>query len=503
MLAEVLTEAARAYGDRVAYVSPDGWPVTYTELDRLSDEAAVGLRDNAGVGPGSVVALVVPNGVDYVVLYGALAKLGATTAGLNSLLRPRERAGALECAGADLVIATADLAEGIPADARVVEIVAADHVDAIAASLRRRNEAPPPLPPDPDRGVAICFTSGSTGVPKGALFRDKQMRAIAAIDTGGGGPGYGGEASHSILATPLAHVGGMTKTPWMIRAGGTTHLLHRWRAHEVMELTERYRMPALTAGPTQVALILRQPDFDEFDFSSVKAIIAGTGPSTPALIIEARERLHAPYSVRYSSTESGGTGTATALDAPDEEALYTIGRPRAGVEAMVADDEGRELPIGEIGELCLRSPATMSEYWRNPEETARTLVGGWLRSGDLAWKDETGCYRLAGRKKEMFIRGGYNVYPLEVEKVLCDHPKVAEIALVPRPDSVMGEVGVAVVVPRDPADPPTLLELREFGESGLAKYKLPERLRVVDELPLNASHKLDRRALREIEASEG
>jgi acyl-CoA synthetase (AMP-forming)/AMP-acid ligase II len=503
MLAEVVTEAARAFGDRVAYVSPDGWPITYAEIDRLSDEAAVGLREEAGIGLDSVVALLLPNGVDYVVLYAALAKLGATTAGLNSLLTPRERTAALECAGADLVLATADLGDGIPAGARVLELVAADHVDAIASSLRRRNEAPAPLPADPNRGEAICFTSGSTGAPKGALFRDVQMRAVASIDTGGAGAGYGGGASHSILATPLAHVGGMTKTAWMLRAGGTTHLMRRWRAHEVMELTERYRMPALTAGPTQVALILRQPDFDQFDFSSVKAIIAGTGPSTPALIMEARERLHAPYSVRYSSTESGGTGTATALDAPDEEALYTIGRPRAGVEVKVADDEGRELPVGDIGELWLRSGAVMSEYWRNPEETARTLVNGWLRTGDLAWKDEMGCFRLAGRKKEMFIRGGYNVYPMEVEKVLGDHPKVAEIALVPRPDPVMGEVGVAVVVPRRVDDPPTLDDLREFGERGLARYKLPERLRLIDEMPLNASHKLDRRALRAIEEREG
>src|SRR5690606_23256486 len=255
--------------------------------------------------------------------------------------------------------------------------------------------------------------------------------------------GVWGNGTPTILGTQFAHVGGMTKIPWLLRTGGALHVLRKWRADDVLRLTEKFRMPTINAGPTQVALMMRRPDFDSYDLSSVKAIIAGTGPSSPALIREARERFQCAYSVRYSSTECGGVGLATALDAPDEEALYTVGRPRPGIEAKIADESGRELPVGETGELWLRSPAVMSEYWRNPEETAATLVDGWLRTGDLGTKDERGCYRLSGRAKEMFIRGGYNVYPLEVEAVLGTHPKVAEIAIVPRPDPVMGEVGVA------------------------------------------------------------
>ena len=498
MLPEVLREAGRQFSERVAYVSADGWMVTYRELDQFSDEAAVWLACNAGVREGAVVSLVLPSTIDYVVLYGALAKLGANTAGVNSLLTPRERSAALECADPELVIVDPSLAEGVPASARTLELISADHATGVAKAMRTPGESPPILPDDPERAVTICFTSGSTGAPKGALFREKQIRAIAALDTGGPGAGWG-TGTHSVAATQFAHVGGMTKIPWMFASGGTVHLMHRWRAHDVLRLTHEFRMPAINAGPTQVALMLRQPDFDEYDFSCVKAIIAGTGPSTPAIIVEARERFGAPYSVRYSSTESGGVGLATALDAPDEEALYTVGRPRAGIEAKVAGEDGRELPIGETGEMWLRSPATMSEYWHNPEETARTLVGGWLRTGDLGLKDESGCYRLSGRVKEMFIRGGYNVYPLEVEKVLAAHPKVSEIALVPRPDAVMGEIGVAVVVPRRADDAPTLEELRSFGEAQLARYKLPERIRIVDELPLNATHKLDRRALAAVE----
>ena len=168
----------------------------------------------------------------------------------------------------------------------------------------------------------------------------------------------------------------------------------------------------------------------------------------------------------------------------------------------MVDEEGRELPVGEIGEMALRHPGVMAEYYANPEETSRTLVDGWLRTGDLGLRDDRGCFRVSGRIKEMFIRGGYKIYPVEVEKVLSEHPKVANIAIVPRPDAVMTEVGVAVVVPRDPADPPTLDDRRDFAADKLARYKIPEHIRYQDEIPMNSSYKVDRLSLKAREADE-
>ena len=156
---------------------------------------------------------------------------------------------------------------------------------------------------------------------------------------------------------------------------------------------------------------------------------------------------------------------------------------------------------GEVGEVCLRSPAVMDRYWNDPDATALTLRGGWLHSGDLGFIDDAGCLRLAGRSKEMFIRGGYNVFPMEVESVLSSHPAVAEIAIVPRPDPTMGEIGVAVVVPRPGRPAPTLAELREHAAGRLATWKLPEAIRLVTQLPLTAVHKIDRRALAATEAT--
>jgi len=255
-------------------------------------------------------------------------------------------------------------------------------------------------------------------------------------------------------------------------------------------------MPTLGAVAPQVALLLRE-DLDAYDLSSLQALIVGAAASPLALVREARERLAPGYSIRYSSTESGGCGTGTALDADDEE-QQTVGRPRGGIEVAVRDDGGRPLPDGEVGEGWLRSPTALSEWWRDPEATAATVVDGWVRTGDLGSIDRRGNLRLAGRAKEMFIRGGYNVYPAEVEAVLTDHPAVAEAAVVPRPDDVMGEIGVAVVVASDPEAPPSLAELRAFADRRLARYKLPEAIRVVDALPLTPMQKIDRRALEAI-----
>ena len=473
--------------------------MSFRELHLASDEAAAGLAGR-GIGDGSVVALLLPSTIDYLVAFAALAKLGALTAGINPRYQPREQRSVLAVIEADLLITTPDFAQGLTGDDsqlaaasthEVLVIKPARSVDDLLADVRMGNATPPPLPDNADRNVALCFTSGSTGEPKGALFTNRQLEAIRQLDTGGAW----GAGGHAIAPTEFAHIGFMTKWPWLLASGTTTHLQSRWSAGRVLELLHQHRIPAVAGVVPQIALLLAHPDFDSYDFSAVKTIVAGAAASPPALVAEARERFGASYLIRYSSTESGGIGLGTAPDAGDFETLHSIGRPRAGVEAQVRGEDGAPLPHGEIGELWLRSPAVMSAYWNNPEATAETLVEGWLRTGDLAHTSETGLFHLAGRLKEMFIRGGYNVYPMEVESVLCSHPDVAEVVVVPRTDPVMGEIGVAAVVPRDPTKPPDLETLRTHGASSLAKYKLPEAIEIVTGYPRNANQKVDRRAL--------
>jgi acyl-CoA synthetase (AMP-forming)/AMP-acid ligase II len=203
--------------------------------------------------------------------------------------------------------------------------------------------------------------------------------------------------------------------------------------------------------------------------------------------------------VRYSCTEAG-IGLGTAFDAPEEDAEVSVGRPHAGVELTIRlGDE--VLADGEEGEVCLRSPAAMVGYHRDPEGTAEAFTAdGAVRTGDIGFVDPEGRLRLVGRSKERYVRGGYNVYPVEVEQVLAEHPAVAEVAVAPRQDDVMGEVGIAVVVPVAGADAPTVDELHAFAADRLARHKLPASVLAAAALPLTAAEKLDRRALRDLVA---
>ena len=477
MLDSVVREAAERWGDATCLVAPAGWSLSYRDLDRLSDEVAAGLLAR-GVAEGDVVALCLPTSPDHVVAYAACAKIGAVCAGINPRLTDHERAAVLERAGATLVIDSGECG---------------DSPETVLAGLRVGHAPmPPPLPDDPDRPVAIVFTSGTTGLPKGATFTNRQIQFITEVDTGmrwGGG-------SASLGATSLAHLGPTTKMAGNLMRGGTIHLVDRWQAGEALRLTAAHDMAALSGIPTQLALMLHHADFATTDLSSVRAVVIGGGPATPALIQEIRARLTPAVAVRYSCTEAG-TGLGTSFADPPEDAEVSVGRPHPGIELAVRDpDTGANVVVGAVGEVCLRSPAVMTGYWGDPEATAAAFwPDRFVRTGDLGHVDDQGRLRLVGRAKEMYVRGGYNVYPMEVEAVLAAHPAVRDAAVVSRPDDVMGEVGVAVITVAGDATPPSLDEIRSFAAGQLAAHKLPHELVVVDALPLTPMEKVDKRAL--------
>ncbi|HSO94605.1 MAG TPA: fatty acid--CoA ligase family protein, partial [Acidimicrobiia bacterium] len=440
-----------------------------------------------------VVALVLPPGPEYLVGYLAAAKAGAITAGVNDRLTAAERAVVLGRAAPRLVVAAPGLAAGAFDQ---VEVEPAPTSRALLRGLRVTDGSPPPLPDDPDRPVAIIFTSGTTGVPKGAVYGNRQLGFITANDVGDAWGGGG----RTFSGTSFAHLGFMTKLEGNLRRGGTTHIVRRWSARRSLEMLSEHRMTTVAGVPAQVALMLRQPGFDDYDLDSVRYIVVGGGPVTPGLAEEARARFGAALATRYSCTEAG-IGLGTAFDDPDEDAVLSVGRPHAAVELVLLDGDDRPVGPGSVGAVCLRSPAVMAGYWRDPDATRAAFTDdGFVRTGDLGWVDERGRLRLVGRTKEMYVRGGYNVYPVEVEGVLSSAPGVAAVAVVPRPDPVMGEIGVAVVVPRDSTDPPTLDALRAHGQAALAVYKLPEALELTDALPLTAMDKVDRRALSQVVA---
>ena len=474
MLGPTVREAAWRFGETVAFVDPDGTPLTYAELDRRSDEVAAALVRRR-LKRGDRVVLRLPSETAYVIAYAGVAKFGGVTAGINPKLAPPEQEALAELADAALVLTD-------PAEVRLLE-------------AEGRGRRVPELKPDPDRPVAIVFTSGTTGLPRGAVFNESQLSAVALADTGDVWAPAGTIGPAMLASTQFGHVGFMTKLPWYLRMASRTHIPDRWNADDALRTIAEQKIPSIGGVAPQLALMLRSPVLAEHDWDHVKTIVMGGAASHPSLVDAARRAFGAAYSIRYSSTESGGTGTGTDFDADDTEALYTVGKPRPGVEVAVIDDDGMPKQVGEVGDLWLRTPTQMAEYWNDPEATAVTLVDGWLRTGDLAWVDEHGNLVLAGRQTDMYIRGGYNVHPAEVEGQLIALPGVADAVVVPRPDPVMGEVGVAVVVATDPASPPTLEDVRTHLGPRLAAFKLPEELRVVPELPLTSGQKVDRMAL--------
>ncbi len=491
MLHSVIKSVSATHGENVAYVSPDGKEITYKQLDVISDEMAVWLT-NEGISEGSVVGLSLPSCIEYIVSYLALAKVGAITAGINPRFTSLERSKTLSTLNPNLVI-TAKGHDGGVGDQYRKTIIKLNEKEFIR-SQRVTGGSPELLEDDDERPVCICFTSGSSGSPKGALFTNRQLRAISELDAGGSWGGGG----HRYASTEFAHVGVMTKLPWLLATAGTTHLIHKWNAREILQLIHEYKMSSVSAIAPQVALMLKQDGIEDLNFSSVKAIVTGGAYASVNLIKKGREIFGAPWSVRYSSTESGGIGLGTSITADDYEALHTIGRPREGVTAKICDSSGSELANGEVGEIWISSPAVMSCYWNDPEETAKVFDKQWLKTGDLAYQTPEGYFILAGRTTEMYIRGGYNVYPLEVEGIFSEYPSIAEVVIIPRPDDIMGEIGVAVIVLEDGCSPITIDDLRSFGADKLAAYKLPEKVIHVESIPRNTTDKIDRRKLKEI-----
>jgi len=502
VLSEIAREAGQRFGDRAVVVAADG-VLTYAQLDRHADALAASLAKR-GVVAGDRVALLVPSGGDWAVAAVATARLGAVFAGISPALSAPERAALVKLLVPRITLADPTLIDGLPLRAELAVLEPGSR--SIEPSIEPASEILPELLSSSGNferadhhEAVICFTSGTTGQPKAAVFCVSQLRAIQNIDLGPDAENIWGGGAAMLASTQFAHVGMSTKLPWYLRMGNTLHVMPKWRADEALRLVAKHRISTLGVVAPQLALMLQSPLMDSLDLSCVTGIIAGGAASPPALVRQARKRFGVGYSIRYSSTESGGVGIATGFDDSGEDELQTVGLPRPGVEVRITDAEDRLLPTGQVGELQLRSAAVMHGYWNDEDATKRALTQDrWLRTGDLARMDGAGRVMLAGRQSEMYIRGGYNVFPAEVEAAILDHPKVAAVVVVPYPDQILGELGLAMVCAQEPKDPPLLEELREHGRQLIAQYKLPDLLVIVDALPLSSAQKIDRAAAQKL-----
>jgi acyl-CoA synthetase (AMP-forming)/AMP-acid ligase II len=481
---DLMAAVVDTYPDQEAFIDGER-RLTFAGWDRAALGTAATMAD-LGVGKGDVVCLYLPSSADYAVAYLAAMRLGAISTGINLRLGPGEVASIFARTEPRLVVCEQpeDLPVALPPGTAVLrrdQLAAAAAADPPARHPALRASDP----------VAIVWTSGTTGQPKGAVFDHANLAAMAAAAGALSRPG-----DRRISPLPFPHVGYMTRM-WdeLLHVITTVIVPAPWKAVSSLHLMEAEAVTVGQGVPAQWALMLAHPDFDGTDLSSLR--LAGTGAASvpPELVREMRRRLGCPVIVRYTSTEAC-VSTGSRPGDPDEVIVNTVGRPEHGVELTLVDDDGHAVTNGEVGTVCLRSGAVMRGYWQDPERTAEIKTSdGWLLTGDLGSLDDDGNLTLVGRRSDMYIRGGYNVYPSEVEAVLTDHPAVERVAVVGLPDPVLGQIGAAFVVPPPGGAAPTSDELRAWARSRLADYKAPDRVAIVDDLPLTPMSKIDKRAL--------
>ena len=500
---DVLRAAAEVNADVEAYVEPETADaprrhLTFSQWDRAADGVA-GLLAHHGVTRGSVVCLMLPSSIDYMVAYAAATRLGAITSGINLRLGKPEVTSILDrTRPAVTVVEDGDLHPGGPSGAVL------DRSSVVAAMAG----SPPTRWPDLESSdpVAVVWTSGTTGLPKGAVFDHACLAAVAAGTDVLSEPG-----DRRLSPLPFAHVGSMTRT-WDEVANGITTVITPtpWRAADTIRIIADERITVAQGVPTQWSLVLAHPDLEGTDTSSLRIVGTGASRVPPELVVTLRRRFGVPVVVRYTSTEAS-LGTGTVPGDPDEVVANSVGRPVPGVTLVIADEARDPVSEGEVGRVRLHSEAVMRGYWEAPPAgpgasgvaydkvaTASVLgADGWLTTGDFGFVDAEGCLHLVGRDNELYIRGGYNVYPAEVEAVLGAHPAVAQVAVVGAPDPVLGEIGVAFVVPAGGGvdEGKLLADLRGAVRAELADYKAPDRLVVVESLPLTSMMKVDKRSL--------
>ncbi|WP_369148870.1 long-chain fatty acid--CoA ligase [Streptomyces sp. R44] len=463
--------------------------ITYAELDERSARVAALLRAE-GVRPMDRVALMLPNVPEFVVLYYGILRAGAAVVPMNPLLKTRETEYHLADARAVRLFewhqAPGEGAQG--AAAAGVRHTAVEPGE--FAAMLARHEPLREVDEKADQDMAVLlYTSGTTGRPKGAVLTHGGLRHNTEVNSV-----HIQEMTPEDVVVgclPLFHIFGQICTmSAAVRSGASLVLIPRFDPGAVLAAIARERATVFEGVPTMYAALLQHPS--DADVSTLRMCISG-GASLPVEILHGFERrFGCPVLEGFGMSETSPVVTFNHPDRPRKAG--SIGTPIRDVEVRLLDDKGQDVAPGEIGELAVRGPNLMQGYWDRPEETEAAIPDGWLRTGDLARADEDGYLYIVDRKKDMIIRGGYNVYPREIEEVLHEHPAVALAAVVGIPHAELGEEVAAAVVLRPGAEA-TPEELREYVKDRVAAYKYPRRVWLVDALPLGPSGKILKREI--------
>ena len=468
---------------------PTGDAYTFGDLHRMGEALAAELMATYGLAPGDRIGVLSENSVEHVLLFIAAQKAGFVLVSLNYRLATPELQYIVSDSDPAILFAAdafADTVQALDTGAHLVPL--AEAMTGATSSDRRLGDAPSPALDDP---LMILYTSGTTGRPKGAILPhsmlfwnsvNTEMRLdLTARD-------------RSFNAAPFYHTGGwnVLLTPFL-HHGATTFLMPSFDAEQILRLCDDEQLSILWGVPTMLKMMSDHDAFDEVSLETVRYAIVG-GEAMPEPLIRTWQEKGVPIRQGFGMTEVG----VNCFSLPERDALRKIGSigfPNFYVDTRVVDEHGREVPANEPGELLMRGPVVTPGYWRDPDATAEAIDDdGWFHTGDLVEVDDEGYVYVVGRKKEMYISGGENVYPAEVEAALYEHPAVAEAAVIGVPDEQWGEVGAAFIAVADgyTLTPDALLE---HARAHLATYKVPKYVRILDALPKGHSGKIQKTEL--------
>jgi O-succinylbenzoate-CoA ligase len=498
-----LAKRAHLSPRREAYVDgASGERLTFAELNARANRIANALR-SAGVAKGERVGLLLMNSAEFMEAYFALGKIGAVVVPLNWRLVPDELEFILKDSGTkrlvfgeEFLATVTDLhGRGDRTDvAQWLQVEDAAPLAPFATGYQRFRDAAPAM--EPDVGAAgddllyIMYTSGTTGLPKGVMHTHETAMwgalTIAATT-------HYREQERYLACLPMFHVGALTPLTVNVYRGATSVVMRTFEAARAWQLIQDEKITCGLAVPAMLNFMLQVPDLERYDHSALRWCMSGAAP-VPVPLIEAYAARGIEIHQVYGLTES--CGPACLIDA--ENALAKVGSTGKAffhTDVRVVDESGRDCAAGTAGEVWVRGPHVMTGYWNRPDATAETIVGGWLRTGDVAVCDAEGFVYIQDRIKDMVISGGENVYPAEIENVLMGHPGIREAAVIGQPSARWGESPFAIVVRKDPAL--TDNDVVAYCKGRLAGYKLPKGVAFVDEIPRNPSGKILKRILRE------
>ncbi|OAF12464.1 acyl-CoA synthetase [Bradyrhizobium centrolobii] len=491
--------ALSRYPGRTAFVWPGGSLTYQGAIDLIGRIQGVFMR--IGLAPGARVAFLTANRADTwcAGVAAQLSRLGITW--LHPLGSLEDQLFQLDDSDAEMLVVDAaafrDRGGELAAKATQLKAVftmgPADYGVDLLHAIETTGHASALCLAGPNDISTLNYTGGTTGKSKGALrYHRENGGAAAAILADFEIP----EAARYLTVAPISHVAGTKVLPTLMR-GGTVHMLKGFDPEAVLTTIARERINFTLFVPTMIYVLLDHPALSRTDLSSLELVLYGASAMSPSRLMEGIERIGPVFSQLYGQTECYPVSVLRKADHDPKtpELFLSCGFPIAACEVRILDDNDQEVKTGEAGEICVRAPHVMAEYWKRPDITAETLKNGWLHTGDIARKDERGYMFILDRKKDMIVSGGFNIFPREVEDVLSQHADVAMVAVVGIPDEKWGEAVTAIVVPRDGAQP-NPDELINLVKARKGSAHAPKQIQFVKQLPMTGVGKVDKKVLR-------